>query len=131
MNTSENRRPRRERSATRRVQVGLERDNRGGISGVWWPRTTDYTAEIHDLTYHCGLALGRTIEHITFAWNPSSTRRRHRLEHGDLKLTGPAPGQPREEMWLHPETGIHVRLLVVPPPPLTSPWAPRHRTPEQ
>jgi hypothetical protein len=97
-------------TGTQRVRLDLDQDVRAGL---WWPRSTDYAAEINDLAYSCGLALEQRIERITFAWNHETAVRLQRIS--GLALELPDHGQPREEMRVYPAAGHVLRLVVVPP----------------
>lgn len=101
------------RTGTDHVRVSIDGEAR---SGLWWPRTCDYAAEIYDLAYTCGLAVGESIERITFAWNAESTLRLLTLRPDGLAIGEAEYDQPREELRLYPTTGDPVRLTVVPPP---------------
>jgi hypothetical protein len=99
-------------TGTQRVRLDLDEDLKAGL---WWPRSTDYAAEIHDLAYSCGLALGLSVERITFAWNLETAGRLQGTRISGLVLAAPDHRQPREEMRVHAGTGHILRLTVVPP----------------
>ncbi|BDD83473.1 hypothetical protein TPB0596_32360 [Tsukamurella pulmonis] len=99
-------------TGTQRVRLDLDEDLK---LGLWWPRSTDYAAEIHDLAYSCGLAIGRRVERMTFAWNYETARRLQGMHLNGLVLNAPDRDQPREEMRVHAGTGRILRLTVVPP----------------
>lgn len=99
-------------TGTERVRLDLDDELRAGL---WWPRSTDYAAEIHDLAYSCGLALGQRVERITFAWNHETIERLRTIRLSGLLLGDPGDGQPREEMHVYAVGGHIVRLIVVPP----------------
>ncbi|AUN38621.1 DUF5994 family protein [Tsukamurella tyrosinosolvens] len=99
-------------TGTERVRLDLDDEL---TAGLWWPRSTDYAAEIHDLAYSCGLALGQRVERITFAWNHETIERLRTIRLSGLLLGDPADGQPREEMHVYAVGGHIVRLTVVPP----------------
>ncbi|WP_420895062.1 DUF5994 family protein [Tsukamurella tyrosinosolvens] len=99
-------------TGTQRVRLDLDEDLKAGL---WWPRSTDYAAEIHDLAYSCGLALGRSVERITFAWNYETAGRLQGMHLNGLVLDAPDRDQPREQMRVHADTGHILQLTVVPP----------------
>lgn len=96
------------------VRVSIDGTTR---TGLWWPRTIDYAAEIDELAHICGLAIGESIERITFAWNPESTSRLLEMQSSNTQFDEPDEGQDQEEMRLYPADGEPVRLTVVPPAP--------------
>ncbi|GGK36704.1 DUF5994 family protein [Nocardia camponoti] len=84
------------------------------LDGVWWPRTGNLTAELHNLVTALTGRLGETTR-ITFDWN-SLSRWQRRIDGPDgIEVTNPLPHQPLHVMFIYGTGDEPLRLLVIEP----------------
>ncbi|MGF7124106.1 DUF5994 family protein [Rhodococcus sp. AG1013] len=92
------------------LRTGGPRD----VDGVWWPRTRNLTAELHDLITKLTPSLG-AVASIRFGWNSvSMMQRRIDIDDG-VEITGPETGQPGNVLRVYGRGGRHLDLVVVRP----------------
>ncbi|SEC93029.1 hypothetical protein SAMN04490240_2735 [Rhodococcus pyridinivorans] len=89
-------------------------EHSAGVDGAWWPRGDNVTAELHNLVSALTSRLGRT-ERIAFDWNALSISQRGIDPPDGLDFVGPAPDQPRNQMYVFGRDGTCLRLLIIEP----------------
>ncbi|NKY33887.1 hypothetical protein HGA13_12475 [Nocardia speluncae] len=86
----------------------------GGVDGVWWPRTDNFTTELHDLVTTLTPRLGATAR-ISFDWNSLSLSQRRIDAPDGIQVTGPLPDQSPHVMYAFGSHERRLRLLVIDP----------------
>ncbi|CAM2947813.1 DUF5994 domain-containing protein [Prescottella defluvii] len=99
---------------TRTPRLLLRAGEANDVDGVWWPRTRNLTAELHDLITKLTPRLG-AVASIRFGWNTVSIKQRGIDIDDGVEITGPEPGQPGNVLRVHGRDGRHLDLVVVRP----------------
>lgn len=110
--TPNNRQPFAPATRTPRLLLTQRSAHGAPVDGVWWPRTTNLTTELHDLITALTRRLG-PVTRVTFGWNAISSKQRLIDESDGILVTGTIPGQPTNVMYMFGEDGKRMAIVVI------------------